>query len=527
MKSDFFRDGIASGWNHIDASSLSGDTVLEADVAIVGAGAGGGVSAEIFSKAGLKVVMVEEGSLSTTRDFNMLESEAYPALFQESASRKTRDKGIDIFQGRCVGGGTLVNWTASFRTPPATLKHWEKNFGVAGLGTEELRPWFEKMESRFNIKPWDLPPNRNNDVLRSGAEKLGYSWGVIPRNVRDCRNLGYCGLGCPVRAKQDTLVTSVADALVNGATLVSRARAERIVMYNGNAKWLDCVAMDENGIHPRKTKISIRAKHFVLSAGAIGTPALLLRSRLPDPHGLIGKRTFIHPVSVSGAIFPEPVEGFYGAPQSVYSDHFLYPDDGKIGFKLETPPIYPVMAATKLCGFGVPHAEFMKSLANAQVIIALNVDGFHAESPGGTVALKKDGTPVLDYPITPYVWEGITRSLFTTARIQFSAGAERVIPFHQYSRPCKDFGEAEKMIKNLPMEVLKAKVVSAHVMGGCPMGGDERTSVVDCEGKLRHAENVFVFDGSVFPTSLGTNPQLSIFALTARNAHRLLGNGDK
>ncbi len=118
---------------------------------IVGSGAGGGVAAEILSAAGLAVIVVEEGPLRTRRDFHMIEAEAYPDLYQESAARKTADKAINILQGRCVGGGTTVNWTSSFRTPPATLGEWASAFGIEGFGVEALAPWFARMEARLAV----------------------------------------------------------------------------------------------------------------------------------------------------------------------------------------------------------------------------------------------------------------------------------------------------------------------------------------------------------------------------------------
>ena len=117
----------------IDASALSADLALEADVAIVGTGAGGGTAAEILSAAGLSVVMIEEGPLATSSDFHMREREAYPQLYQESAARKTRDKAINILQGRCVGGGTTVNWTIEFRTPRRRSRTGRATFGIAGF----------------------------------------------------------------------------------------------------------------------------------------------------------------------------------------------------------------------------------------------------------------------------------------------------------------------------------------------------------------------------------------------------------
>ncbi len=154
--------GLAAGWKVIDASRLDRDVTLEADVVIVGTGAGGGTAAEILANAGLQVVLLEEGPLKSSRDFRMRETEAYPHLYQDSAARKTKDKAINILQGRCVGGGTTVNWTSSFRTPPATLSYWQREYGYANFGADAMAPWFARMEERLSIAPWDVAPNANN-----------------------------------------------------------------------------------------------------------------------------------------------------------------------------------------------------------------------------------------------------------------------------------------------------------------------------------------------------------------------------
>ena len=117
--------------------------------------AGGVDGGDPLARAGLRVVIVEEGPLRTSRDFRMLESQAYPELYQESAARKTADKSINILQGRCVGGGTTVNWTSSFRTPEATLAHWHRVARASRvLGRASCAPWFERMEARLSIAPW-------------------------------------------------------------------------------------------------------------------------------------------------------------------------------------------------------------------------------------------------------------------------------------------------------------------------------------------------------------------------------------
>ena len=383
-------------------------------------------------------MIVEEGPLRSSSDFRMREAEAYPDLYQESAARKTADKAINILQGRCVGGGTTVNWTSSFRTPPSDARALG-----AGLRTRGLRR--RRRSSRgspawrrgSSIAPWTLPPNANNAALARGAAVMKIPSAMIRRNVKGCADLGYCGLGCPINAKQSTLVATLPVALDRGATLLTRARADRLVHERDRVVALEGRGMDASGTAPGSRRFTVRARAFMSAAGAIGTPALLLRSKLPDPHALLGKRTFLHPVVVSAAAMPERIDGFAGAPQTVYSDHYLdtLPFDGPIGFKLEAPPIHPILAAITLPGHGRAHAEFMRGFANLHVQLALLRDGFHPESPGGTVRLRDDGTPVLDYPVTPYVWEGVRRAMHVMADLQFAAGATQVMPIQGDGTP--------------------------------------------------------------------------------------------
>ena len=520
---DPIEQGLRGGWSVIDASRAERDIALDADVVIVGSGAGGGTAAEILAQAGLRIVLLEEGPLRSSRDFRMLEREAYPDLYQESASRKTADKAITILQGRCVGGGTTVNWTSSFRTPPATLAFWEREFGLRGFDADAMTPWFERMEARLSIAPWTVAPNANNQTLARGAAKLGIVTPAIRRNVKGCWNLGYCGMGCPTNAKQSMLVTTIPAALDRGATLVTRVRAHRFVFAGEEVASLEGFAMDAAGTAPTSRKVIVRARTFVAAAGAIGTPAMLLRSGAPDPHALVGKRTFLHPSVVSAALMPGVVDGFAGAPQSIYSDHFLetQPIDGSMGFKLEAPPIHPLLTATTLPEDGTAHAEWMREFRHMQVLIALLRDGFNAASVGGTVRLRDDGTPVLDYPLTPFAWDGVRRAFLAMAEIQFAAGARKVSPAHGYGAPFTSLAAAKAAIDVFDLRPLYTRVVSAHVMGGAPFGSDATRSVVGVDGRHHHLRNLYVCDGSLFPTSIGANPQLSIYAFAARIASGL------
>ena len=519
---DPIRAGLARGWKVQQGSAVT-EPRIACDVAIVGSGAGAGISAEILARAGLQVVIVEEGPLRSSTDFHQRESEAYPQLYQESAARKTADKAINILQGRCVGGSTTVNWTSSFRTPPATLAHWQKHHGLADYAEAALAPWFEQAERRLSIGPWLVPPNENNEALRRGGRLLGIDVAAISRNVRNCWNLGSCGMGCPTNAKQSMLITTIPVALDAGARLLVQTRAERIEFDGNQAKALICRPVGLDGAPAGESQIRIEARHVVVAGGAINSPALLLRSGTPDPNQRLGLRTFLHPVVLSSAQFDQPIEAWAGAPQTLYTDHFLHtqPIDGAMGFKIEAPPLHPVIAAATLAGHGQEQAEVWRQFPHTQVLIALLRDGFHAESAGGRVGLRDDGSPVLDYPLTPFVMEGARQALLRMAEIQFAAGARRVLPVHEKARPYERWITAKDDIAQLPMKPYLTRVVSAHVMGGCALAGDAAAGVVRPDGVHWQVANLSVHDGSIFPTSIGANPQLSIYGIVNRLATQL------
>jgi choline dehydrogenase-like flavoprotein len=521
---DLYGEGIASGWKVIDAATLTSPLTLEADVAIIGSGAGGGVAAEILALAGLKVVLLEEGALKTSDSFkDMDEARAYAELYQEAAARATSDGAIAVLQGRTVGGTTTVNWTSSFRTPLPTLQFWAAQREVKGHSEAEMAPWFAKMEERLSIAPWAAAPNANNSVLKRGCDKLGWESHVIPRNVKGCWDSGYCGFGCPVNAKQSMLVSTIPVALQHGATLVHRLRVRQLQHADGKVSAAVGEALRGDGRTPSGVSVTIKARHYVASGGAINTPAMLLRSQLPDPNKLLGKRTMIHPVVLTLATMPERIDPFYGTPQSIASDHFQWKDGatGPMGYKIEVPPIFPGLGSSVLNIFGEPLRKEMAALPNTNSLLALLRDGFVAQSEGGSVRLADDGSPVLDYDLTDYVWDGARRAYLSMAEAQFAAGAKQVRPAHLDAPYYASWSEARQAIAALPMKKFRASLFTAHLMGGCGMSENPARGVVDSRGRHHQVANLSVMDGSVFPTSIGANPQLSIYALTAQNATAL------
>ncbi len=303
-----------------------------------------------------------------------------------------------------------------------------------------------------------------------------------------------------------------------GRELLYLARADRFEHNGGRIAGLQCQALDAHGVHPTGRQVSVRARHYIVAGGGINSPALLLRSKAPDPHGRLGKRTFLHLVNFSAARFDARIDPYYGAPQSIYSDHFQWQGgvDGPVGYKLEVPPLHPALASTLLGGYGIDNARRMAELPHTHVMLALLRDGFHPDSTGGAVELRGDGSPVLDYPLSDYLRDGLRRAYHSMAQIQFAAGATQVTPVHSDARASASLVEAQRVIDALRLEPFRTRLGSAHVMGGCAMGDDPRQAVCDSLGRHHQLENLSVHDGSLFPTSIGANPQLSVYAISAR-----------
>ncbi len=508
-----------------DGSALERDLVLGADVAIVGSGAGGGVAAEILSLAGLRVVLFEEGAYHTAADFDLRELTSFAKFYKDGGLRPTLDGSMGVAQGRTVGGSTTVNWTSCFRTPEPALRFWEEQLGLQGLAADDLEPWFERMEGRLSIRPWE-GPNRNNEAMARGARKLGWQSGAIPRNVLNCLNLGYCGLGCPVDRKQSMLVTTIPAALDRGAALVTRVRAEKIEWRGDRATGVEGVTLDQRGVHPTAHRVRVEAPWVIVAAGAISGPGLLMRSRVPDPYERLGKRTFLQMHNYSLATMPERLDPFYGAPQSIYSDEFTWRDgvSGRAGFNLEAVGAQPIASMNFFKGLGSELEEFARELPYRHTMVAQIRDGFHEQSPGGEVRLRDDGSAVLDYPINDFIWDGVRSSYLVMAECQFAAGATKVRPASSDASSYRSWAEARSAIASLPLRAPNVFLNSTHPLGGCAMGAEARAGVVRADGRHHQLENLLVIDGSVFPTSLGVNPSLSIYALAARNASKLVAS---
>ncbi len=502
----------------ISGDRVESDLVLKPDLCVVGSGPGGAMAASRAARAGLSVVLLEEGGHFTKDQFDMQEATAYPRLYQDRGNRATADLSIAVLQGRAVGGGTVVNWTTSFRTPEHVVQHWRDRFGAEVTSTE-LGPHFDEVEQRLGVSKVDLEDvNANNRTLYDGCTKLGWQVDTTRRNVRGCLRSGYCGMGCPVDAKQSAALTYLPDAIAAGATLYANCRAQRLEVKDGRVAAVLGVVLDPRTQLPNGRTVRVEARATVVSAGALNSPALLLRSGITQ--GPVGQYTWLHPVVGVSAAYKERVEGFYGAPQSVASHHFARRTEGA-AFFLEAAPVHPMLSGIAFGAFGAGLRAGTRALAHVATTIALMIDGFDESERGGTVTLRPDGGPKLDYPLEDRHFECFRTAMKAMARLQLANGALEVETLHTRALHITDEAGLEQ-IEREPLGPNRVAVFTAHQMGGCRMGADPARAVVDPHLRHHALHNLWVMDGSVFPTSLGVNPMESIYGISSWGAQHLI-----
>lgn len=505
----------------IEGQTLRGDLSVSVDVCVIGSGPGGASAASVLSAAGQQVLILEEGGYFTDSRFRMREEDAYTNLYQDGGQRATKDLAVNIYQGKAVGGGTVVNWAVYFDLPDEVLGHWRKHHAVGEIDSAELVSVNKRIGKRLNVQKVPLGQiNRNNRVLYDGCETLGYQVDTVRRSVVGCAEFGACGLGCPINAKQSTLVSLLPDAMDRGATIISRCRVERLEHVGGEVKAVTARFFNASGRQASGATLRVTAKRFVLAAGAINSPAILLRSGAPDASGMTGKRTFLHPVCAVVGDFKESVHGYRGAPSSVASHQFS--DRGaEVGFIFEAVPMNPGLISTNVPGFGASHRNIMRRLPYLTAHIALTTDGFHDDVPGGQVVVKPNGDAVLDYTLAPPTIRALREGQKELIRLNLAMGATKVFSLHEAAKPFSDERDLSAL-DELPYGAGQLFVGSAHQMGGCMMSDEPSKGVVRSVDLRHHSlKNLHVLDGSVFPTSLGVNPQGSIFGIATLVAERL------
>ena len=487
----------------LDVRTPAPGETIDADVCVVGSGAGGGVAAAVLAAAGKKVVVLERAANVTESGFGGPELEGLARLFLDRGLSATDDRWFSIRAGSAVGGGTVVNWSSSFRIDDATREEWR------AAGIDDLDPHYDAVEAEMNVGLAESTLNGPNGALARGLDALGLPWRPIPRNVRGCTDCGPCAVGCRTGAKRSVLRTYLADACANGATILDRTEARRIT--TGAGRVTGVVAAVPGG------EIVVRAPLVALAGGTILSPVLLQRSGIAE--GTAGRNLRIHPVAAVAGVYPERIDAWSGVPQSVMSDAFAHVD-GAHGFHLEAAPMHPGIIGSAFPWWsGEQHAAHLAEAAHTGAFLAIVRD----RNPG-RIDVDRDGAPRIRYGVGAAERALLERGMVEMARIHEAAGAGRILTLHTPVLEREPGGSMDAFVAGIRARgVLPNRVLlfTAHQMSTCRIGTDPKDSTADPDGKVRGVDGLYVTDASAFPTASGVNPMLSIMALARRTAERM------
>lgn len=475
---------------------MSAKSTFHADVCVIGAGAGGAVTAAELAENGVDVVVLEQGHRHDPDLFTARPPQMLAQLYRDGGQTLTLgNPPIMLPLGSGLGGTTLVNSGTCFRTPPAVLDRWQREFGL-DVDEQSLRPCFERVEQALSVG--EVTPElagRNAAVARRGAERLGWSHGYLHRNARGCVGSGVCAFGCPTSAKQHTGITYIPRAERAGARIVTGASVERVLVTDPPARARGVSALMASG-----ARVEVRAPVVIIAAGTIHTPLLLARSGLGGESGQLGRNLSLHPATAAFARMEEIVDMAKGVPQSFYVDEFAA--QGIVFEGVAGPPAY---AAMSLPLTGARHAEAMadyRRLAQFGLMVSDSSRG-SVHSVGGQTLIR--------YDLTDADLNRFRNGLARMRELFEAAGAREVyLPLPPGVEPERARPRDLKLMAFHPLGTARADARPSH-------------GVIDGDLQMHGAEGVYVADGSAVPSSLGVNPQMTIMALATRLAFTLRG----
>ncbi|GAQ81623.1 Fatty alcohol oxidase [Klebsormidium nitens] len=498
-------------------AAASSDITVQCDVVVVGSGSGGGVVAGRLAQGGHKVLVLEKGHYLARNDLPLTELPTLEAMYEKGGLFGTVDGGVALLAGSTVGGGSAINWAASFKTQPHVTREWSQDLGLTKYGGAEYEEAMEAVCVRGGVQAEHVVHNLQNEVLRRGCAALGYDCGVVPRNVEDAHECGWCHMGCASGGKKATTETWLVDAVRAGALILAGVHADRILV-EPNPDPLSARQHRARGVVATTgggRRLVVEARVTVAAAGSLHTPPLLLRSGLENSN--IGQHLHVHPVSLVWGYFPEgegpPGRMYEGGIMTAFSRHVAQWNTTGYGALLMTASAHPaIFAANCPWTSGADMKARMTRYARTVVLIGITRDR-------GRVSASRRGHPVVQY------WPGeADRGVLLTSaehnlRVLAAAGAHEVGSFHAAGpRFCPAVpGEVDPRFETWLAGLRKrgvhkhdAPLASAHQMGSCRMGVHARSSVVDADCASWEVAGLFLGDASVLPTASGTNPMITV-----------------
>lgn len=506
----------------------SGDApvTLDADVVIVGSGAGGGVVADMLSAAGRSVVVLEAGPFIDEPSMPTDELAAFDRLYLDHGLLASWDGSLSMLAGCAVGGGTLVNWATCVRPRDGVRKAWAHDHGLDGIDGAPFDAHLAAIDADLGAAASTHIPPKDAIILR-GARALGWAADPTFRNAAQCGDCGSCPFGCVRGTKRSGIRVHLARAAEAGARIVPDAAVGRVLIEGGRAAGVEAVAAGGR-------RLIVRAPVVVVAAGALRSPGILTASGLDHP--AIGRNLRVHPVPVIAARFSESIEMWRGTMQGARADEFADDEPGRNGYVIEAAPGHPGLMALALPWEGTAaHERMMAGSAHLSPLIAVTRDGGE-----GRVTTTKAGRTRIDYRLDRTGVATLHHALVRMARLARAAGATEIVaigtPPRWHSPSGSDpgaeaarFARFEADLATFDLAPNRAMIFSAHQMGTVRMGAAPREHAADPWGRLRsnakgHAVvgGLYVADSSAFPTGIGVNPMVTVMALARRTAATIL-----
>jgi len=471
---------------------------LRCEVAVIGSGPGGSITACLLAEAGRDVIMLEEGPFLPLGSC---------ALFsKEEMEQKYRNGGLTVAlgrtkvayaEGRCVGGGSEINSGLYHRTPPDILGEWRREFDVEALNEADLRPHFEACEHDVSVSPLRGPALVASLKLHDAATGLGWKSLEVPR----CFSYAPTPPGeTPRGARQSMTRTYVPRFLSAGGRLLPGTRVG--LLARDGARW----RLDAR--HETRGELRISADAVFVCGGAVQTPALLRRSGF---RGNIGNSLRLHPTVKLVARFPEPVNAA-GPGVPVHQVKEFAPRLS-LGCSISTPP--------QLALGLLDHPEAARRVSSEWRHFAVYYAAIAGDGSGTVRNLPGIRDPLIRYRLTDSDHRDLADGLAKLAEAVFAAGASEIYPGLPGGMALRHPGEVRKLPGAFPRN--GAGLMTLHLFASCPMGERAARCAADSFGRVHGAPNLHIADASLLCGAPGVNPQGTIMALARRNALRYLG----
>ena len=470
---------------------------------IIGSGAGGAMTAQVLSSAGMDVLILEEGRRWDLFDYGSNCPEGMRKMYRRRGMTPIMGNvPIGYTEGRCYGGGTEINSGFWHRTPPEILLRWRSQYDLDSASSKDLEEHFKWLEGQLHVsfygKEW--PPSTR--IFARGIEAMGWSYQEVPRVVTDCEGLNYCPNGCPKGAKKSMSLTLLPQAEQAGAKVLTNCRVKMLIKQKKRVTGILASLLRENG---SEELIRIDAENVFVCGGATETPALLRRSGIRFH---IGDSFRIHPMLKVAARFNEEINSY----RSVLP-------------LLQVKEFWPEISLGGAF-FALGHLGMLLSenwLTNKQHMAQFrNIAMFYIAVRGtgkGTIRSSMTGedTTSIRYELSREDLWNLSKGLAHLCVLLLAAGAVEVYPSVYGLNPIDNEIEAIRWLDEL-LPKSSLSLTTIHAFSSCPMGERIDRCAADSFGKVYHFENLYVNDGSMIPDSPGVNPQGTIMAFARRNA---------